>query len=117
MAVKITPDILRHAFEFLAATEPFCRWSLPDADDVDFRVGRSQTVFGWMDWATGKRPVICLSQPLHYHTNSIMETMAHEMIHLYLRDVKADKGAPHGAPFRKLAAQVCRVHGWDLGSF
>jgi hypothetical protein len=43
-----------------------------------------------------------------------MAVMAHEMVHLHQRDVCMETpGAQHNAAFNKLAAKVCRLHGFD----
>jgi hypothetical protein len=43
--------------------------------------------------------------------------MAHEMIHLYQHEKGGCTRGVHNAHFMRLAARVCRVHGFDLESF
>jgi hypothetical protein len=43
--------------------------------------------------------------------------MAHEMIHLHQRVTGMENSAQHNAAFRKLAAHVCRLHGFDPKAF
>ena len=40
MALRLTPEILEGAYEFLRATPPFRGWRLPHADEVEFVVSR-----------------------------------------------------------------------------
>jgi predicted SprT family Zn-dependent metalloprotease len=106
--VNITPDILHAAYEYLKVTPPFRGWKLPDADEVEFVVGNSDQCEGY--YHEGKWRIE-ISQKLITRTYSLMEIMAHEMIHFYLerRGVRTH----HGAAFKKCAARVCREHGFD----
>jgi hypothetical protein len=114
--VNITPDILHWAYEYLRHTPPFRRWGLPEADEVEFHVTRSQEARGHCQQAgAAGAAVIAVSQALVVRTQRLIETVAHEMIHLYL-DRRGVKSA-HGAEFKKCAAAVCREHGFDPGDF
>jgi predicted SprT family Zn-dependent metalloprotease len=46
----------------------------------------------------------------------LIATMAHEMIHLY-QDESGTARGHHNAEFRRLAARVCAVHGFDPEEF
>lgn len=116
MAVRFTAENLQHAYEFLASTPPFRGWGLPDAEDVRFRVVRDPALRGWYNVENGAHVIAVSSRTIGY-TNNIIATVAHEMIHLYLREVGAEGRGEHGRAFNKLAAQVCRIHGWDTKLF
>jgi len=117
--LPLTPEVLAAAYDYLAACEPFCKWNLPDSDDIKFRVIRSNKVFAQYVYDGGH--TIEVSSANVGHTKTLMETMAHELIHLHLRltgmESKSSNPNVHNMPFRKLAAQACRVHGWDLKAF
>jgi hypothetical protein len=60
---------------------------------------------------------IGVSQRKVRSTGMLMATMAHEMIHLYQHEKGGCTRGAHNARFEKLAARVCRVHGFDRESF
>jgi hypothetical protein len=110
--LHLTPEILRAAYDYLRATPPFNRWKLPPADEVEFHVTRHKDRTGDCETGpAGQEPIIRISATLVGWTSSLMATMAHELIHVYL-DRKGVR-AHHGAAFRRCAAQVCRRHGFD----
>lgn len=117
--LPLTPEVLAAAYDYLCATPPFNRWNLPDSDDVTFRVIKSRKVFAQYVWDGSH--AIEVSSAMVGHTMTLMETMGHEMTHLYLRltgmESKSNVPTVHNMAFRKLAAQVCGVHGFDPKAF
>jgi hypothetical protein len=120
--VQLSQDILRAAYAYLAETEPFVGWHLPDAEDVKFTVTQSLRVHGETHTCVvGPEKFefkIDISAIKHQHTQSLMLTMAHEMVHVHQRHncINLTPRA-HGKDFRVLAAEVCAVHGFDPGQF
>jgi predicted SprT family Zn-dependent metalloprotease len=60
---------------------------------------------------------IGLSQRAVHSTSTLMATMAHEMIHLHQHEAGRCTRGHHNAQFRRIAARVCRVHGFDPEGF
>lgn len=117
MPLTLTKHNLRACYDFLASTEPFYRWNLPDGEDVLFRVIQDKRFYGLYDEYRGKHR-ISISAPNNGWTHSVIETMAHEMIHLHERETRMDHPhTQHTAAFRKLAQQVCKTHGFDPHRF
>lgn len=116
MSLAFTPDTLRAAYEYLDTTQPFIKWNMPDADDVCFRVVRSPALRGWYRW-DGNRHVIAVSCRCVGSTALLMQTVAHEMIHLHEENARTCTAGEHSAAFNRWAAQVCKVHGWDRLGF
>lgn len=114
MSLRLTPDMLAAAYEFLRATEPFRRWRLPEADDVGFAVVRDPKMFADFGMENGI-PVIRVSEAKNGFTVTLLGTMAHEMCHL--RQEMIGDRSHHGIRFKHMAAQVCRAHGFDLKTF
>lgn len=114
--MHLTPEILAGAYEYLRTTPPFRRWKLPHADEVRFRVSAtiSPRAFYLYDRAKDPPHEIVLSAKRHGTTHSIMETMAHEMLHLHqeLRGT-AHHNNQHNAEFHHLNKRLCAYHGWD----
>lgn len=116
MTLSLTPETCARAYDYLASTPPFCRWNLPDSEDVMFKVTRSPGFYGRYSRA-GKKVLIEVSAASVGHTTTLMETMAHEMVHLHEGRV-GDRGkGEHSAAFKKWGLQVCRHHGFDPRRF
>jgi hypothetical protein len=109
--MRLKPHILEACYSFLRCTPPFSGWHMPEADDVQFHVTR----FGHMaDY--GCEPgehVIRISERRVELTNTLVQTMAHEMVHLYLTESGQPGATEHGIAFTKAWKTVCRNHGWD----
>lgn len=120
--MTLTADILRAAYAYLAETDPFVGWNLPDAEDVGFEVVTNKTFHGAC-WAPKMTPTgkfhIAISGVKHNHTQSLMLTMAHEMVHVheYQTALRKPSYRKHGKVFRGFAAEVCAEHGFDPGQF
>lgn len=113
MALHLTPALLEAAYELLRVTPPFKRWKLPHADDVEFHVSRHRDKFG--DYCDSCR--MRVSANTNKELNTIIATVAHEMVHAHLHHIGFRSWETHGPRFNKLAAQVCRAHGWQLEGF
>jgi len=118
MALKITPEMIRAMYEYLAVSPPFIDWNIRDVDDeITFVVTRDRD-FGWTKFFKRSRHVeIAISEKTVGSTHKLAETLAHEMIHLHLFDIGADRNGRHGVAFRACAEEVCAAHGWDARAF
>lgn len=113
MTLPLTKDVLRAAYNYLNETSPFCKWNLPDGEDVEFRVAKSRECHGWLN--PRKRPCITISSATVGQTLSLLAAMAHEMVHVHQH--LTGQPLTHGPAFKARAAQVCRVHGFDPKTF
>lgn len=113
-----TRDTLRSTYAFLVETPPFCHWNLPDAEDVEFKVARTKTHFGWHRFDGTKHTIaVSRSNRSVRDTATLIATMAHEMIHVHEHHSSRCANGVHSAAFKKWAAQVCRIHGFDPKEF
>ena len=109
-----TPALMERAYEYLRASPPINRWGLPHADEVEFNVIRIANTRGYCrsHFEGGKwHHEIAISAGSICRTDSLLTTMAHEMVH-----EKCDRlgiRTKHGAKFMELAKKVCEVHGFD----
>jgi hypothetical protein len=120
MALRLTPDIIEGAYEFLRVTPPFKNWNLPHADDVEFVVSRHKRYLGYHRGVSHKihSHEIGISEACVGHTNTLLRTMAHEMIHQYQQRARSETpNTEHNAEFKRFARIVCRHHGWDEREF
>lgn len=119
MTLPLTKEVLAAAYDYLCTTPPFVSWNLPDSDDVKFRVTRSRKVFARYVY-DGDRTIEVSSASVG-HSATLLEKMSHEMIHLHLEQTgmesKGGDDNTHNMAFRKLAARVCNVHGFDVKAF
>jgi len=114
MTLPITRETIAAAYDFLCTTPPFRGWNLPDSEDVSFRVIRDPHVRGWYMLGHDGKHTIAISSKCIGRTESLMETLAHEVVHLHQGEVNMETpGAEHNRAFYKLAERVCRVHGFD----
>lgn len=117
MSLSLTPDALAACYDFLAETPPFNKWNLPPSDEVMFIVCRSKENRGDYHW-NGERHVIRISSRYAKRTHALVETMAHEMIHLFEEEAGFSKpNVQHSKAFQKLAKRVCKIHGFDEAVF
>ena len=114
MTLKLHPEMLAAAYEYLRTTEPFKGWNLPHADEIGFHVVKTPSMAA--DFCVeNDMPLIRVSLVKNGHTNTLISTMAHEMIHL--RQHLTKDREHHGQRFKKMAARVCKAHGFDPTTF
>lgn len=121
MTLPLSPEMLEAAYEYLRTTPPFSRWNMPEGEDVKFTVASFRRLeFGRYQW-DGKQHTINMSAKAIGYSGTLLEKMAHEMIHLHLEEtgMESRRGDTdtHNAAFRKFAAQVCKTHGFDPKAF
>ena len=113
MTLHLTPEMLEKSYDLLRVSPPFRRYSLPPSEEITFHVGRTRHLQGEYDHVRDVGHVITISDGKIGRLVSLIEVMAHEMIHLYQREKKSETPAQHNVEFRRLAKIVCRHHGFD----
>jgi hypothetical protein len=123
MTIEVTPQMIEATYDLLALTEPFRRWQIPHGENVQFSAKRELKRAGWQRSETIKSETETRLKhrmnisPRHIgHLSTLTEIVAHEMIHVYLDEIKVHE-VEHGPAFRKLALEVCRIHGFDPRHF
>lgn len=121
LGFHLTPFNLEAAYAFLQTTPPFNRWKLPSPDEVEFVVNASRTEFGaCVKYKRLKEWSIEVSSYMVSLPHTLLEVMAHEMIHLYqgVRGVGSrNTKSQHDAEFHRFAKRVCAYHGFDPKRF
>lgn len=111
--MHLTPARLAAVYDCLRAFPPFESWRLPESDEVEFSVGVRVEEFGWYAMRNGQH-TIEVSGVLVNDWQTLVETVAHEMVHLH----QARSGpVDHDCEWRRLAGRVCRTFGWKLEGF
>lgn len=114
MTLRLHPDLIAAGYDFLRQSQPFKGWRLPESDEVGFGIVEDPTIFADFCLMNGE-PLIRVSG-MNGHTNTLLATIAHEMIHLYQHIHKLDKG-DHNADFWNRAKRICAIHGFDPKTF
>lgn len=114
MSLRLTPDALATAYEYIRATFP---WKLPHADEVAFHVVRDPRIFADFGFDDDGGPLIRVSAAKNRTSSTLLMSVAHEAIHLYQYLNKLDRGGEHNADFKARAKRICTVHGWDAELF
>ena len=113
--IPFTPKQCAAAYEFLRTLPPFCKWNLPPASEVVFRVKHLADCYG--EYIFEGKHVITVSTAFVSQPLTLVRVMAHEMIHLRQAQHGEETKAQHNAAFRRQAARVCRLHGFDPKEF
>lgn len=118
MTLHITPKLIEHAYELLRATQPFKKWKLPPADALGFKVTAQGDRYGHYNDGKpqGHWPHIAISTVHVKDLKTLLEVLAHEMVHIRQGQLGRDV-ADHGRVFKRLAAQVCKRHGFSMETF
>lgn len=112
--MRIAAADLEQTYRYLSGFAPFKDWQLPDAARIDFVVNRSQQMQGEYDVDPH---TIKVSSYFCKTWNDVIETVAHEMVHLACEKHGHYSHADHCPQFRRLARSVCRAFGWNVESF
>lgn len=112
--MRLTPQILEAAYVFLQTTSPFKTWKLPSSETISWRVTRHRDRWGEHGHESGTNHWISISEIKVSHSNTLIWTIAHEMIHLRQAVRRTEsRNAEHNAEFLRLWARVAKCHGWD----
>lgn len=117
MTFPLHPEHLEAIYECLRALPPFNRWKLPHGEDVLFRTTERQDARGEYRQLPSGDHEIMISTACCGHFDTIVMTVAHEMIHLHQRARGRDTAAQHNAAFVRTARRVARMYGWDPLAF
>jgi hypothetical protein len=96
----------------LRVLKPFSGWSLPLVDDVKFIVSVDTDCLGTYIYDEElERHIITISKEKNGHLETVIKTMAHEMIHM--KRYKSQHWDKHDRVFRKYAITVANALGFD----
>ena len=94
------------AYDLLRGMKPFCDWKLPTK--IEAHVSTDINMYGCFD----EPNEITISSGRVWTLTSLMETVAHEMIHLHqYRLKKLNVDTPHDQFFLGCAKEVCEKLG------
>jgi len=119
MSLTLNRGVLAATYDLLRETAPYTEWDLPPSSQISFKVIKSKLTRGTFQVGMGrKRPIISVSEGSVGRLGCLIETMAHEMVHLHEDTNHAGRGdVMHSKMFWKLAQKVCDAHGMDMKMF
>jgi len=99
----------------LMVCEPFTKWKLPLPDEVQFIVTDEQDVMGTYMYDDGEKfaHTITISKARCGFLDTVIRTMAHEMIHASRHDTITDAWCKHDATFKRRANSIGKELGLD----
>lgn len=112
--MKLTTLDLVRAYEYLRMHPPFSSWALPSHESVKFKVIRSKMQMGEYDVDPN---TIMVSSNTNNNWLDVLETTAHEMVHLACEMKDHYRHPEHDYHFKRLSRQVCKKFGWDIKTF
>lgn len=112
MSLTLNPEMLAHAYDYLCCTPPFNKWNLPASEDVKFSISRKRDRFAHYQMIGGVHHIVFSTRYVGRH-ESLIATMAHELIHLHMAESCVDEKNDHGPAFQKYADRVCKLHEFD----
>ncbi|MBI1989542.1 MAG: SprT-like domain-containing protein [Betaproteobacteria bacterium] len=118
--LPLTPDMVAAVYECLRQFPPLSSWKLPPAEEVEFRVNKQPNTMGeYTRYARTVDHIVIVSSLTIGHFATLASVVAHEMVHLKqaLDKTEPTRAGGHNAEFRRLAKQVCKIHGWDYKAF
>lgn len=117
MILPVNEKRLQLVYAMLKTWPPFDRWSLPPASEVGFHIAKTDRWHAaW--WIKDGVHHVEVSMKKHGHLNSLIASMAHEMIHIRQRVAKTETAnTEHNAEFVRISKRVCKRLGFDYGQF
>lgn len=113
--MKLNPQILENIYSMLWCCEPFTKWNLPLPEEVSFVVDYDPATMGTYTYDDGEdhEHIITISAARCGHLDTVIRTMAHEMIHMSRSGTITDAWLRHDATFRRRAHKISASLGFD----
>lgn len=110
--MKLTPKTLESIYIMLCNCKPFSKWKLPTPEEINFMVTNETDAMGTYryDEEEDKIHIFTISKAKNSHLDTVIRTMAHEIIHMKRSPNNWDK---HDEVFRKYAHQIAVELGFD----
>ena len=105
-----TSKTLESMYLMLCQMKPFKYWNLPNTACINFVITDEEDSYGTYVFDDDIH-VITISKAKCSHFETILKTLAHEMIHC--KRYKTRNWDKHDKVFRKYASQIADEFGWD----
>jgi len=112
--MKLNPQILENIYSMLWTCEPFTKWKLPLPEEVKFIVDYDPDTMGTYIYGDDEHEhLVTISAARCGHLDTVIRTMAHEMIHMSRSGTITDAWLKHDATFRRRAHKISQELGFD----
>jgi hypothetical protein len=112
MTLKLTPELLRSVYDMIVQTDTKFWAAMPASKNLKFAVVKSQAFYAETDGE-----VLRVSEAKNGHIDSVIISVAHEMVHVLRQKKGFSDWDRHGAAFNKMARRVSKRCGFDPKSF
>ena len=106
----VTPQTVQAVYEMLICLPPFNRWNLPPSKQVGFEVHKDPTCLGEYE---PEPHVIRISEAKNGHLDTVVKTVAHEIIHMRLYLKRSKSWDKHDNQFNELSHKIAITLGFD----
>ena len=106
----VTAQTVQAVYEMLIQLPPFNRWNLPPSKQVVFEVHKDPTCLGEYE---PDPHVIRISEAKNGHLDTVIKTVAHEIIHMRLHLKKSKAWDLHDDKFNELSHKIAVQLGFD----
>ena len=108
--MKPTSKQLESIYCLLCQFKPFSKWNLPDTAHIVFSVTKTEDSYGTYCYDDGVH-LITISSAKCSHIDTIIKTLAHEMVHM--KRYKSKDWDKHDNTFKKFTKQISDEFGFD----
>lgn len=108
-------ETIEHVYELLRSSQPFSLWNMPPASEMSFTFKKGGCSYFRAPTKSRPQPRMDISSDHCNTMQQTVETVAHEMIHLF----QHVNGLPlaHDNVFNAMADMVCLAHGYARATF
>ena len=110
MSAWITERTIKSMYSLLRSMPPFNKWNLPPAYKIKFKVDHNLPLMGQMDV---EKKIMTIGTKHQEHFETVLTTVAHEMVHLSLYIDGCPSFNQHRKAFRMKTAQIGDLYGFD----
>ena len=113
--MRITPKILESIYLTLAKCDPFLKWDLPPSELCRFYIVDDHSVMATYEYDESlSRPhIFAISKARCGHYDTVVRSMAHEMIHASRWNTSTAAWQKHDKTFKHRALLVSQSLGFD----
>jgi len=110
--MKLTASKLQAIYVMLTNLRPFDAWKLPHTNEILFQVTNELDAMGtYVFDDLQEKHVLTISKAKNAHLETVIRTMAHEMIHM--KRGKTKRWDKHDQVFRNHARRIALELGFD----
>ena len=113
--MRLNSEVVKNLYASLYCCYPFTKWKMPLPEEIDFVVTSDPETMGTYMYDEGEKHehTITISAARCGFMETVIKTVAHEMIHMSRSGTITDAWLKHDATFRRRAHQIGKELGFD----